>query len=102
MDKYLSEVGKRLKGFNKKSTRQQNLMESEVNKMIPKDTRNASLKELDLPSEELNKYIGSKRKGEFSPKEEKDLEDKVEQKLQNNKEDKERYLELLRKRMRTA
>jgi hypothetical protein len=70
-----------------------------------KETRNSSLVELDQPSEELESVF-SRKKGSFDPEEEQKKETEAYLLIQDSKgiskEGKKKYLELLKKRMRTA
>lgn len=70
-----------------------------------KETRNSSLIKLDQPSDELNSVF-SRKKGSFDPDEEANKETEAFLRIHGSKEikkaNKEKYLELLKKRMRTS
>lgn len=71
-----------------------------------KDFRNSALKELDTPSDIINKLF-NKPEGTFDSTQEKEEEDVVEESLKSPensmpKSRKKEYLDLLKKRMRTA
>lgn len=102
MERYLSELGKRLKKPGIKSMKEKEIL---IERAEPKDTRNLPLQELDKPAEEINKWISNERAGEFNPKEESNLEDKAEKMLKKSKlspSKKLEYLSILAKRKRTA
>jgi hypothetical protein len=101
-----NQMRKSLTKFAKSGTTKQRLYRQELlqNPARNKDTRNSPLKDLDAPSNELEKAF-ARPKGTFDPKEEAEVENEVLDNIKKadmSKEKKNEYLYLLKKRMRTT